>query len=108
MAGLFVLVDLALIEKPLQNSSNNFLVTIADRLRPFVVLHVEFFSEIDKLLRNSFDEFSWRDAGFRGRLLHLLSVLIDTGKEKHALTLEPVIARDHIGQHHFVSVTDMR
>src|SRR5207249_648398 len=48
--GLFVLVDLAFIEEPLQNSSNDFLVAITDRLRPVVVLHVELFPEIDKLL----------------------------------------------------------
>ena len=35
-------------------------------------------------------------------------MLIDTGEEKDVLTLEPTIARDHIGQHHLVSVPDMR
>ena len=55
-----------------------------------------------------FDEFSWRNAGFRSGLLHLLAVLIDAGQKKHFLTFEPMIARNHIGQHHLVSVPDMR
>ena len=35
-------------------------------------------------------------------------MLIDTGQKENFLSLEPVIARDHISQHLFVSMTDMR
>ena len=35
-------------------------------------------------------------------------MLIDTGEKKHVLTFEPVITRNHIGQHHLVGVPDMR
>jgi hypothetical protein len=37
-----------------------------------------------------------------------LAVLIDTGEEKDVLAFEPVITRDHIGQHFLVSVPDVR
>ena len=35
-------------------------------------------------------------------------MLIDAGEEKHVLTFEPVIARNHIGQHHLVGMPDVR
>src|SRR5205809_4996455 len=108
MADLFVFVDLALIEESLQNSSNDFLVAIADRLRPIVVLHVECFRKIEKLLRNALDEFSRKNAGFRSGLLHLLAVLIHTGQEKYIFAFQPMIACDHISKHHLVSVPDVR
>ena len=83
-------------------------MAIAGRLRPVVVLHVEFFPEIDPLLRDLFDELSWRNACFRRGLLDFLSMLIDAGKKKDFFTFEPVIARNHIGQHHLVGVPDVR
>ena len=55
-----------------------------------------------------FDEFSWWHTRFRRRLLDFLSVLIDAGQKENVFTFEPMIARDHIGQHFFVSVADMR
>ena len=61
ITGLFVLVDLSFVEKPLQNSLHDFLVAIPGRLRPVVVLHIQFFPEIEKLLRNLFDEFGWSE-----------------------------------------------
>ena len=80
---------------------------IAGRFGPVVVLHVEFFPEIDELLSYTFDEFSWRHSSLRSRLLHFLAMLIDTGQKKYFLTLKPVIARKDIGQHHLVGVPDM-
>src|SRR5262249_15994986 len=97
VTSLFVLIDLALVEEPLQDSLNNFLLPIARRLGPFIVFHFKFLRQIEPLLRDSFDEFSWRNTCLRCRLLDLLSVLIDAGQEKYIFTLEPVIARDHIG-----------
>jgi hypothetical protein len=35
-------------------------------------------------------------------------MLIDTGEKKDFLTLEPMVTRNHIGQHHLVRVPDMR
>jgi hypothetical protein len=35
-------------------------------------------------------------------------VLIDAGKKKDFFTFEPVITRNHIGQHHLVGVPDVR
>ncbi len=55
-----------------------------------------------------FDKLSWRDAGFGRRLLDLLAVLIDACQEENLFAFEPVITRDYIGQHLFVSVTDVR
>ena len=55
---------------------------------------------IDKLLR--------RDALLLRRLLHLLPVLIDAGEEKNVVAFQPVIAREHIGEHLLVSVADVR
>jgi len=86
---------------------NNFLVSITRGFSPFVISDVEFFPEIDKFLRDSFDEFCRWDARFGWLLLHFLAVLIDTGQKENFLSLEPVIARDDIGQHFFVSMTDM-
>src|SRR5215472_3785723 len=97
IAGLFVLVDLAFIKKALQNSLNNFFVSIARCLRPAVVLHVEFLPEINKLVRNVFDKLSRRNSSFRRRLLDFLTVLIDAGQKENFLAFEPVIARNHIG-----------
>ena len=85
---MFVLVDLTFLEKPLQNSLNNFLVAIAGRLRPFVVLHIQFFPQLDKLPCCLFDEFRRRNAGFRRGLLHFLAVLIDAGQKKDVFALE--------------------
>ena len=108
MAGLFVFVDLALVEEPLQNSLNDFLVPVAGRLRPLIVFHLKFLRQIKKFLRNAFDEFSWTNAGFRSGFLHLLSVLIDAGQKKYIFAFEPMIPRNHVGQHHLVGVPDMR
>jgi len=35
-------------------------------------------------------------------------MLIDTGQKENFLSLEPVVARNDIGQHLFVGMTDMR
>ena len=83
-------------------------MTIARGLGPFVVADAEFLPEIDKLLRNLFDELRWRSAGFGSRLLDFLAMLIDTGEKENFLALKPMIARDHIGQHFFISVSDVR
>ena len=83
-------------------------MALAGCLRPVVILHIQLLRKIDELLRNPLDELSRGNACFRCGLLDLLAVLIDTGEEKHIFTFQPVIARDHIGQHHLVSVPDMR
>ena len=107
---MFVLVDLARIEQALQDSLNDFLVPVARCLGPFVIFHVELLPKIDKLLRDLLDEFSWRNTSLGSGLLHLLAVLIDASKEKDIpSTHQPfMIARDHIGQHFLVSVSDVR
>ena len=74
---MFILVDLARIEQALQNSLNDFLVALARRLGPLVVFHIQFFPKIDKLLRDLFHKFSWRNTRLRSGLLHFLAVLID-------------------------------
>ena len=79
-----------------------------DRLRPSVVFHIELFPKIDKLLGDAFDEFRWRNARLGRGLLDLLAVLIDAGQIKNFFAFEPMITRDHIGQHFFVSVPDVR
>jgi len=40
--------------------------------------------------------------------LNFLSVLIDTCQKENVVAFEPMIARNHIGQHFFVSMTDVR
>jgi hypothetical protein len=40
-------------------------------------------------------------------LLHFLAVLIHAGEEKHIFTFESMVPRNHIGEHHLVSVPDM-
>src|SRR6516165_1504994 len=108
MTGLFVLVDQPFLEQPLQNSLNNFLVAVADCLRPFVILDIEFLPEIDELLCDVFDEFGRWNTGFRSRLLDLLAVLINAGEKKYIFTLEPVITCDHIGKNFLVSMANVR
>src|SRR5260370_41225148 len=81
---------------------------VACCLRPLIVLHVELFPEIDKLLCDVFDELDWRNAFLRSRLLNFLTMLINTGKEKNFFAFEPLITGDHISQHFFVSMADMR
>src|SRR5438874_6604959 len=102
MAGLFIFVDLTCFKQPLQNSLNNFLVPITDCLSPLIVLDIKFFPEINKLLRDFFDEFSRWNAGFSCRSLDLLAVLINTGQKENVFALEPMIASNHIGKHLFV------
>src|SRR4029453_7727185 len=108
MPRLFVLVDLAGIEQALQNSLDDFLVSVPRCFSPFIISDVEFLPEIDKFLCDAFDKFSWRNTGFRRGLLHFLAVLIDTGQKENFLSLEPVVTRDHIGQDLLVSVPYMR
>ena len=83
-------------------------MTIACGLSPLVIAHVELPPKIDKLLRDIFDELRWRNAGFRSRLLYLLAMLIDTGQKENLVAFEPMIARNYVSQHFFVSVTDVR
>src|SRR5439155_25815215 len=90
------------------NSLNDFLVAIAGCLRPVVVLHIQCLREINELLRNTLYELSWSNAGFRRGLLDLLAMLIHASQKKHIVTCEPMIPCNHFGQHHFVSVPDMR
>ena len=82
-------------------------MTVAGRLRPGIVLHIEFLPKIDELLRDSLDKFSRRNAGFRSGLLDFLAVLIHAGQEKHIFTFQPMIASNNIGQDLFVGVTNM-
>jgi hypothetical protein len=71
-------------------------------------LHVEFLPQIDELFSDPFNEFSRSDSSLRSRLLDLLAVLIDAGQKENVFAFEPMIARNHIGQHLFVSVADVR
>src|SRR5437667_4034793 len=108
VAGLFVFVDSLFVPESLQNFLHTFLVKWIGGRRPSVVLHVELFPKINKLLRDALDEFARRNACLRSRLLHLLAVLIDARQEKNFLAFEPMIPRDHIGENFLVSVTDVR
>ena len=67
-----------------------------------------FLPERDEFRRDLVDELLRRDAGFLGRLLHFLAVLIDAGEKENFFAFQPVIARDDIGQHLFVGVADVR
>ena len=108
VALLFVLVDLLFVVKALQNSLHAMLVQRIGRGRPDVVADFEFLPERDEFRRDFIDELLRRDAGFLGRLLHFLAVLIDAGEEENFLALQPMITRDDIGQHLFVGVADVR
>ena len=45
---------------------------------------------------------------FLGGLLDFLPVLIDAGEEENFLAFQPVVAREHVGEHLFVGVPDVR
>jgi hypothetical protein len=83
-------------------------MAIANCLRPAIVSNIKLFPEVDELLRDSFHEFGWRDTRFGSRLLDLLAVLVHAGQKENLFTFEPVISRDYVGQHLFVSVSYMR
>jgi hypothetical protein len=87
---------------------NDFLVPITRCLCPFIVSDIQLLPQIDELLSDAFNEFCRWYARFRCRLLDLLSVLIDAGQKENVFAFEPMIARNHIGQHFFVSVANMR
>ena len=109
IAGLFVLVDLAFIEEPLQNSLNDFLVSVTCCLGPLVVFHIQVSSkDRQTVCVMLFHEFSRRNACLRSGLLHLLAVLVDAGQKKDIVTFKAMITRYHIGQHHLIGVPDMR
>src|SRR5207248_10613812 len=72
------------------------------------VLDIQSLPRIDKLLGKGSNEFGRRNAFFSRRLLHLLAMLIDAGQEKHLLAFEPMITRDDIGEHLFVSMAYVR
>ena len=108
VALLFVLVDLPFIVETLEHSLHTFLVQRIGRGRPAVVADFEFFPKRDEFRRDLIDELLRRDAGFLGRLLHFLPVLIDAGEEENLFALQPMITRDDVGQHLFVGVTDVR
>ena len=88
--------------------ADNPFVTLVRCLRPLIVFHIELLPKIDKLLSDIPDEFPRCDSRFGRRLLNFLSVLIDTCQIENVVTFEPMIARDHIGQHFFVSMTNVR
>src|SRR5207247_4436032 len=106
--GLFVLVDLAFVEKALQHSLHDAFVTISGGLGPRVVFHIKLLPKIGKFLRDTFDEIGWGNARFRSGLLHCLPMLIDAGEKENFLAFKPMITRDDIGQDLFVSVTNVR
>ena len=87
---------------------HDFFVKRRNRLGVIVVFDVECLPKIYKLLGNPLDEFGGRDTRFRRRLLDFLAVLIGAGQKKNLLAFKLMIARDDVGQHFFVSVTDMR
>jgi hypothetical protein len=41
-------------------------------------------------------------------LLHLLTVLVDAGQEKHVAIEAALVAREEIGQHFFIGMTQVR
>ncbi len=108
VAVLLVLVDLLFVVETLQHSLHAFLVQRIGRGRPDVVADVQFFPEREEFCRDPVDELLRRDAGFLGRLLHLLAVLVDSGEKENLLAFQPVKTRDDIGQHLLVGVADMR
>ena len=97
-----------LIPEPLKDGAHAALVALIGRRRPAIVFDAERFPQRKELRGDAIHELLGRDALlFRG-LLDLLPVLIDAGEEEHILALEPMIARDDIGEHLLIGVPDMR
>ena len=78
------------------------------RLCPAVVGNPQFSPQRLELFRDLTGELRGRNTGFFRRLLDLLPVLVDAGEEKNRTAALAVPAGNDIGQHFFVSVTDMR
>jgi hypothetical protein len=78
------------------------------RCGPGVIAHIQFVPQSDELFGHGGDELLRRNTLFLGRSLHFLPVLIDAGEKENIFTLQPMIARDDIGQHFLVGMPYMR
>ena len=75
---------------------------------PRVVFHVELFPKRREFFRDAVHKFLRLHARLLRALLDLLPVLIHAGEEKDFLAFQPVIPREHVGEHLFVGVADVR
>ncbi len=108
MPGTGVLVNLALVKKPLQDGPNTFPVKLVGGGGPGIILHSELPPESEKLPGDPGDILRRRDPLFLRRFLHLLPVLVHSGEEEHFFAPQAVISGHDIGQHLFVGVAEMR
>ena len=102
------LVEVALIVQLLQHGLDRGDVARIGRLRPAVVGDAQLSPQRFEFFRDLTGELRGRNTGFFRRLLDFLPVLVDAGEEEHRTPALAVPARNHVGQHLFVSVTDMR
>ena len=97
----------------LQIRAHTFFVERVGRRRPSAVFHVELLPQRGEFLRDAVHIRLRFEAGLFRALLHLLPVLVHAGEVENLLrilrvALQPVIAREHVGEHLFVSVADVR
>ena len=101
------LVEIALVVQLLQHGLHRADVTRVGRLGPTVISNVELGPERLELRRDLAGKLGRRHPHLLGRLLHFLAVLIHAGEKKDATPALAMPARDHIGQHLLVGVTDV-
>ena len=102
------LVEVALVVQLLEHGLNRGDVARIGRLRPAVVGDAQLFPQRFEFFRDLTGKLRGRNAGLFRRLLDFLPVLVDAGEKKHRAAALAVPAGNHVSQHLFVSVTNVR
>ena len=102
-----VLVDLAPVVQVLEDSLDNPDVALLGGADEVIVGDAELLPEFLKADHHTVAVFLRSDAGRRGRLFHLLPVLVDAGEEEDLLSPEPVKARQAVGDDGGVGVPEV-
>mmetsp|Transcript_47822 Transcript_47822/g.124092 ORF Transcript_47822/g.124092 Transcript_47822/m.124092 type:complete len:228 (+) Transcript_47822:1330-2013(+) len=84
------------------------LVPLFSSANEVVILHIQLFEERAKRIRIDSGEFDRAHLHFFRTGRHLLAVLIRACREENIVTSQPQVARDGIGQHCSVCVSDVR
>src|SRR5437868_7876189 len=75
---------------------------------PPILLDQEFVPKLEERISESLRKLHRRDPFALRRLLDFLAMLIHPGKKECRLACHSIVPGDHIAEHDFVSVTDVR
>ena len=102
------LVDFPRVVELLQQLLHDLDVARLRRADVVVVGNVQVATELEEKLRGLVAALLRRNAALLRRLLDLLPVLVESGEEMHRLAVHAVKARDRVGEHFLVSVSEVR